>query len=309
MKARRFAHFASFLILSSLLFACGRTALDDFSDGSPPIDSSVDTLDGGPDADADGGTCMVDGDCDDGLVCNGLETCVGGSCVPGPPVFCDDGVDCTDDRCTEASGGCEFIPGICPDGTMCDPATGCISRDCMTPRDCDDGFACNGFEDCDDGTCVPGPPPFCDDGIPCTLDECSEAAGGCASRPVDARCRDDSFCNGAEICDPMIGCMPGRPVLCDDGIDCTVDLCDEMSRSCFSIPRDGDSDGFVAVGCGGLDCNDRNPLVNPRAPELCADGLDNDCNGRRDCLESGLCFGPALRHVRAPRALLRRRPR
>jgi hypothetical protein len=41
-------------------------------------------------------------------------------------------------------------------------------------------------------------------------------------------------------------------------------------------PPDLDGDGYRPI-CD-LDCDDTNPTVNPGAPELCADGIDNDCN-------------------------------
>src|SRR5690606_15952950 len=81
----------SLAILSGLA-GCGRTQLDDFMDGAPP------QPDGGV---PDGGACTSDEACSDGLFCNGQERCVGGACVAGAPIGCDDGVDCTDDRCVE----------------------------------------------------------------------------------------------------------------------------------------------------------------------------------------------------------------
>jgi hypothetical protein len=44
---------------------------------------------------------------------------------------------------------------------------------------------------------------------------------------------------------------------------------------------DFDEDGYYDVVCGGNDCNDFDPDVNPGAPELC-DGIDNDCSGVAD---------------------------
>lgn len=49
------------------------------------------------------------------------------------------------------------------------------------------------------------------------------------------------------------------------------DLCEDL-----------DSDGFLGktADCpDGLDCNDRNPSVNPDAEEICGDGRDNNCSG------------------------------
>jgi hypothetical protein len=45
------------------------------------------------------------------------------------------------------------------------------------------------------------------------------------------------------------------------------------------IPTDADSDGVVADGCGGNDCDDGNADIHPGAVDWCEDGIDQDCNG------------------------------
>ncbi len=47
--------------------------------------------------------CSINADCDDGLFCNGTETCSGGSCLPGPTV-------CTAscEHCSEAESACKL---------------------------------------------------------------------------------------------------------------------------------------------------------------------------------------------------------
>ena len=41
---------------------------------------------------------------------------------------------------------------------------------------------------------------------------------------------------------------------------------------------DVDGDDFEGTTCGGRDCDDRNPAIFPGAPEICEDGIDQDCN-------------------------------
>jgi cysteine-rich repeat protein len=62
------------------------------------------------------GCCNDSTDCDDGIVCNGIEECEvfgagpTGSCVPGPDISCDDGDSCTLDECDPSRGGCHSTP-------------------------------------------------------------------------------------------------------------------------------------------------------------------------------------------------------
>ena len=59
--------------------------------------------------------CTSNADCDDGIWCNGAETCntVNGQCEVATPA-CDDGLICTDDVCTELTQSCSNVPVTCP---------------------------------------------------------------------------------------------------------------------------------------------------------------------------------------------------
>ena len=100
--------------------------------------------------------------CDNGLYCDGVETCDPVNDCQYDPVPIDDGVGCTDDAC--------------------DPGTGCV----FTPnaKSCDDGDPCTVGDTCIQGSCS-GIVDQCDDGDPCTDDSCGPiegaAAVGCAS--------------------------------------------------------------------------------------------------------------------------------
>jgi hypothetical protein len=119
----------------------------------------------------------------------------------------------------------------------------------------------------------------CNDGVSCTNDSCGPT--GFCRNAVDATlCDDGVFCNGVERCDPRRGCQPPQVrETCNDDDVCTIDRCDEATRSCIRTPRDldfdGDSDWFCA---GGGDCDDTNPAVSSLINEVCADGIDNDCD-------------------------------
>ena len=64
--------------------------------------------------------CMTDTDCDDGIYCNGMETCVAGVCQNGTPVVCDDGLFCNGvETCDEGSDTCTSTGNPCAQGTEC----------------------------------------------------------------------------------------------------------------------------------------------------------------------------------------------
>ena len=101
--------------------------------------------------------CTINADCDDGIVCNGFETCdLGlGVCESGTPLDCNDGNACTDDSC--------------------DSVNGCVFTDNTGP--CDDGDMCTINDLCSGGTCSSGSPAICDDSDVCTTDSCDSSTG------------------------------------------------------------------------------------------------------------------------------------
>lgn len=157
----------------------------------------------------------------------------------------------------------------------------------------------------------------CDDGIECTMDFCA-ADGRCASVPNTMACDNGVYCDGLETCDARRGCVRGTPVACNDNFTCTIDRCDEATKTCVHSPRDNDRDGDPDIHCaapdcdGGVDagpddasadggvprcwvggdCDDSNSRVNSRLPEVCGDGIDNNCNGMIDMAEPGGCRLP-----------------
>jgi hypothetical protein len=129
----------------------------------------------------------------------------------------------------------------------------------------------------------------CDDGFDCTDGVCDLELGLCRFTAVSERCDDGVFCNGIERCDPRVGCRAGPPTSCSDSTPCTIDVCDEATRACVRRDRDADGDGDVDGNCQpGRDCNDLDPNVSSLSPEVCNDGVDDDCDGEVDEVECEL---------------------
>jgi cysteine-rich repeat protein len=104
--------------------------------------------------------CAADADCDDGLFCNGVETCnIGTSqCVAGAGDPCVGGAVCND-VCNEAADDCVVADGAaCDDSQTCTIEDQCVAGVCVgDPNTCGDGTtqgACG--EVCDDGNMTSG---------------------------------------------------------------------------------------------------------------------------------------------------------
>ncbi len=120
----------------------------------------------------------------------------------------------------------------------------------------------------------------CDDMIACTYDSCDRTLGRCRNVPDSSQCQDGSYCDGQEVCVPAHGCEPGPAVSCDNGNGCQTATCVEALQSCVFQLRDVDRDGDPDARCEAhRDCDDLNPEVSSLHAEICANGVDDNCNG------------------------------
>ena len=76
--------------------------------------------------------------CEDGMSCNGAETCMSGTCMMGTTLDCDDGDVCTADSCAEP-GGCANTPiaDCCIDASDCDDLDPCTTDTCGASMLCE----------------------------------------------------------------------------------------------------------------------------------------------------------------------------
>lgn len=76
------------------------------------------------------------------------------------------------------------------------------------------------------------------------------------------------------------------------GVSCLMNTTHSRLRVDTSCPTpcqdDNDGDTYIAIQCGGDDCNDADRFVHPNMPESCRDGKNNNCDQLTDC-EDPVC--------------------
>ncbi len=178
------------------------------------------------DGDCDGLTDCQDPDCSDQTCtddngCTVGDTCVNFECV-GTGMECNDDNPCTDNTCVD--GACTFVDNSAP---------------------CDDGFWCNGTDQCGDGSCsIHSDSPcdqFCNESKQ-TCDQCAQD-GDCGTKEIGdwTSCQFSSTCaiNGTRtrlVKNPR--CSAGT---------CTLETTKETG-SCSRATTDGQSCGSLRYG-------------------------------------------------------------
>jgi hypothetical protein len=186
------------------------------------VDSPFEPL---PEPDAGQGAGAHEGGLDGGSSLQDAGPLLGKPCLDDGQ--CDDGIDCTFDRCVPGPNRCHSLP----DHSLCA-----------------DDIYCNGVEQCDVLLgCRAGSPIACSDGTPCTLDRCDESDHSCQhdARDVDQDGDVDRLCAGEGDCndtEPEISSL--HPEICDNDQD---DNCDGVvdENECSSPENDTCDDPFV----------------------------------------------------------------
>jgi hypothetical protein len=130
---------------------------------------------------------------------------------------------------------------------------------CMTDADCDDGIFCNGVEDCYEECCLclPGTPP-CDDGDPCTVNNCDGDTQTCNYDDCAATSQFDPCCN-EPICDGASSCYCWGDFDCDEDVD-AADIpifLGDFGRSQYFNPCTNENDCNADFNCdGNVDADD-----------------------------------------------------
>jgi hypothetical protein len=243
--------------------------------------------------------CDQGTECDDGVFCNGRETCTSGICVAANTP-CGGNVDCVTAVCHELGGGegsctVEVDHALCGVGRYCNPVDGCVwGAGCLDSTDCQDAYQCNGAEQCINLVCAGGVPPVVDDHDICTLDGCDDARVGLGGEAVfhfPVSTLDGSACirpddGGPGVCvsakggcvisacgDGVVFAAAGE--ICDDGVDNSAawSLARHCNTTCLGwAPYCGDRD--VTAPDESCDDGDSNDSGN---------GCSADCQRNDDC--------------------------
>ncbi len=265
--------------------------------------------------------CVNDGECSDGVVCNGAEVCVDMACQAGEAIDCNDGDGCTSDRCDESMRGmcvhttvdldedgfgdlaCPEVGGVAP--TDCNAANPDVNPDAVE--------ACDGLDNdcnsmCDDAfTCCRGEIGTCMSSCGTTGTRVCGAScswGVCSPPPEECNAIDDD-CNGAA--DDIFACVQGASESCTTGCgstgtrtcqgDCTWSECVAPAETCNGIDDDCNGtpdDGFSCVAgsstscttsCGSTGtrtCDASCTMGSCTAPAEGCNGVDDDCDGNTD---------------------------
>lgn len=254
--------------------ACGNGAID--TTWLPSGAASVEACDDGNGDDGDG--CSSECAIETGYACTGQPS----SCAP----ICGDSVTVGGEQCddgdTDAGDGCSATctvePGwsclfgaceeICGDGLIvggegCDDDNLDGDDGCSATCAVEEGWTCSG----EPSACMS----ICGDGLTRGAEECDDGepngsaasccTASCTFQPAGTACDDGLVCT-IDVCDGASTCET-TPNPCDDGNECTDDACSEPT-GCYhtnnSAPCD-DSDECTAPDvCGGGMCLSGDPV-------------------------------------------------
>lgn len=231
---------------------------------------------------------------------------------------CNDGINCTADKCDDRKCKNTFVHYNCNDNNVCTKDTctnaGCAYKVAFVTA-CDDGDACTTSDRCSNGICR-GTPKICNDNNPCTRDECDTNIGGCSYIPTPGTlCDDKSSCTINDTCNSAGGCS--GTVSCPVSSNtCKIQICKENTCGYINAHNgapcnDGNPcttldkcNNGVCVGTGHI-CDDDNECTQDTCDistltcshiglpsKSCNDG--DRCTKKDKCTPEGICVGEPI---------------
>jgi len=205
-----------------------------------------------------------------------------GACNITKVITCNDNNKCTSDSCVSTTGVCAFV----------DVSSSCNDNNACTLDSCDSTLGCIFTNK------------SCDDNNPCTADSCA----------TDGTCKHDAITTGfciacaglpcvwTDVCNPKsctdAGVCAGTAVDCNDNNECTLDSCDNSTRTFACINKNKDCDdsdlcnlqtcnsttgACVRDLANNINCNDNNPCTTDvcyiNVGKADCKYVDKQCNG------------------------------
>ena len=261
--------------------ADGALADGALADGAPADGDLPDA--GGVDA----GPCDGPEDCDDGIECNGTESCVLGVCNAGMPIMCTDGISCTIDACLEPStpdgtATCQYTAddALCELGEMCITAA---SRGCIAP--CASGMYCELVSP----QCGCALADACYVGMTGRVCMRAGTAGDGSPCPMPNSCARGSGCRQLGPTTRMCAPFCSTDAQCGATSLCVVDSGDPLVNYCSRV-----CDPVAQTQCGASACTVR--VDGARAYTDCevrtgTRSQGQACNTQTECLGGYFCAG------------------
>ncbi len=257
--------FSGCLLISEVQLKDRLSLGDETSETSGDSDSSTTTTD----EDGDGYS-IEEGDCDDedasqspeDLDHDGYSTCTG-DCNDTNAVFYPGSseTDCTDPNDYNCDGSVAYADADADGWVAC--------------QDCNDADATSNF----------GATEVCDDADNDCNGFVDDGAGDNYYVDRDGDGYGDAVTSAVVTCDPDVGFV-------DNALDCddsdiavnpgAVESCNGVDDDCDGLVSadELDADGDTVLACE--DCDDTDASVSPLVAEVCADGIDNDCDPAND---------------------------
>lgn len=213
--------------------------------------------------------------CDDDNPMTGQDACLAGVCAG------------TAKTCEEDLGPCLMA--------VHDPETDeCHPEPVEDGSPCDDEDACTQADSCQAGECVGAEAKTCEATDDChEAGECDKDTGECTPKAKDngASCDDGQTCTTNDVCTD--GACGGEAVVCDDGLACSKDSCDEESGACAADTSqcscNTDADCQDGNACNGNEiCDPEQKLCKLGAHVVCAASAD-PCQRNACVPETGEC--------------------
>jgi hypothetical protein len=201
---------------------------------------------------------------------------------------------CLSGVCAGTAKTCEEDLGPCLKAVH-DPETDeCRPEPVEDGAPCDDEDACTQVDACDAGECVGAEPKQCEPTDDChEAGECDAGTGECTipAKADGEPCDDGQSCTTNDTC--AEGACGGEAVVCDDGLACSGDSCDEASGACAADTRNCrcelDADCQDGNACNGTElCEPSSKLCRLGAPVVCPTSAD-PCLQNKCVPETGAC--------------------